>query len=41
MLLMVEKIIREGIRHCSNRYVRANNNKYIEDYYKNKEPSYL
>ena len=37
---MVEKGIREGICHSISRYAKANN-KYMEDYDKNKEPSYL
>ena len=37
---MVEKCIREGISHSIHRYAKANN-KYIKDYDKNKEPSYL
>ena len=40
MLLMVEKGIRGGICHTINRYAKANN-KYMKDYYKNKESSYL
>ena len=40
MLLMVEKWIRSGICHAIHRYAKANN-KYIKDYDKNKEPSYL
>ena len=40
MFLMVEKCIREGISHSIHRYAKANN-KYIKDYDKNKEPSYL
>ena len=40
MLLMVEKEIRWEICHTSYQYVKANN-KYIKDYDKNKEPSYL
>ena len=36
MLLMVEKDIREGMW-----YAKANNNKYIKDYDKNKELSYI
>ena len=37
---MVEKGIREGIRHSINRYEKANNN-YIKEYDRNKESSYL
>ena len=40
MLLMVEKGIRGGICHAFYRYVKANN-KYLKNYDKNKEPSYL
>ena len=40
MLLMVEKGIREGICHTSHRYSKANK-KYLKDYDKNKESSYL
>ena len=40
ILLMVEKGIREGIYHSINRYAKANH-KYIKDYDKNKESSYL
>ena len=40
MLLMVEKGIRGGICHFIYRYAKANN-KYIKDYDKNKESSYL
>ena len=39
MLLMVEKGIR-GLCHSINRYAKANN-KYVKDYNKNKESSYL
>ena len=38
MLLMVEKVIRGGICHSINRNVKANN-KYVKDYYKNRESS--
>ena len=37
---MVEKGIRGGICHFIYRYARGNN-KYMKDYDKNKEPSYL
>ena len=40
MLLMIEKCIRGGIWHSIYRYAKANN-KYIKDYDKNKESSYL
>ena len=39
MLLIVEKGIRGGICHSINRY--AKDNKYIKDYNKNKESSYI
>ena len=40
MLLMVEKGIRGGICHSIYQYAKANN-KYMKDYGKNKESSYL
>ena len=40
MLLMVEKGIRGGKYHSIYRYAKANN-KYMKDYAKNKESSYL
>ena len=40
MLLIVEKGIRGGICHAIHRYVKANN-KYMKDYDKNKESSYI
>ena len=40
MLLMVEKGIRVGITHAINRYEKANN-KYMKNYDKNKESSYI
>ena len=40
MLLVVKKGIREGVFHSVNRYRRANN-KYMSDYGKNKESSYI
>ena len=40
MLLMVEKGIRGGICHAIHRYAKANN-KYMENYYKNKELFYI
>ena len=40
MLLVMEKSIREGICHAIHRHAKANN-KYIKDYEKNKELSYL
>ena len=40
MLLMVEKGIRGGICHAILRYTKANN-KYIKDYTKDEEESFL
>ena len=40
MLLMVEKGIRRGIRHAIYRYAKANN-KYMKNYDKDKEESFL
>ena len=40
MLLMIEEGIRGGICHAIQRYVKANN-KYMKDYDKNKESSYI
>ena len=40
MLLMIEKGIREGICHAIYQFAKANN-KYMKDYDKNKESSYL
>ena len=40
MLIMVEKGIRRGIYHSIYRYAKANN-KYMKDYDKNKESSYI
>ena len=40
MLLMVEKGIRGGICHAIHRYAKANN-KYMENYYQNKELFYI
>ena len=40
MLLMVEKGIRGGVCHAIHRYPKANN-KYMKDYDKNKESSYI
>ena len=40
MLLMVVKGIRTVICHAIHRYTKANN-KYMKDYDKNKESSYL
>ena len=40
MLLIVEEGIRAGICHAFHRYAQANN-KYIKDYDKNKDSSYL
>ena len=39
-ILMVGKVIRGGICHAFHQYVKANN-KYMNDYVKNKESSYL
>ena len=40
MLLMVEKGIQGGICHVIHQYAKGNN-KYMKDYDKNKESSYL
>ena len=40
MLLMVEEGIRGGICHSIHRYAKANN-KYMNNYDKNKESSYI
>ena len=40
MLLMVEKGIRGGICHAMHIYAKANN-KYMKDYYKDEEESFL
>ena len=40
LLLIVEKCIRGGIRHSIYRYAKPNN-KYMKDYDKNKESSYV
>ena len=40
MLLMVEEGIRSGICHAIHRYAKANN-KYMKDYNKDEEESYL
>ena len=40
MLLMVEKGIRGGTYHAIHRYAKTNN-KYMKDYDKNSESSYL
>ena len=40
MLLMVEEGIRGGICHSIHRYARANN-KYMKNYNKNEESSYI
>ena len=40
MLLMVRKGIRGGINHATHWYAKANN-KYMKEYDKNKELSYL
>ena len=38
---MIEKGIRGGITHAIHRYAKANNNKYMKNYDKNKELSYI
>ena len=40
MLLMVEKEIRGGVCHAIHQYAKANS-KYMKDYDKNKESSYI
>ena len=40
MVLMVEKGVRGGIYHAIHRYAKANN-KYMKNYDKNKESSYI
>ena len=40
MLLMIENGIRGGICHAIQRYAKANN-KYMNDYNKNKDSSYI
>ena len=40
MLLMAEKGIRDELYHSINRYAKANS-KYMKNYDKNKESSYL
>ena len=40
MLLMIKDGIREGICHATQRYAKANN-KYMSNYNKNKESSYI
>ena len=40
MLMMVEKGIKGGMCHATYRYAKANN-KYIKNYHKNTESSYL
>ena len=40
MLLMVEKVNTDGIYNSVNKYVKVNN-KYMKDYNKHKESSYL
>ena len=40
MLLIIENCIRGGICHSIYRYAKANN-KYMEDYNKNKESPYI
>ena len=40
MLLVIEKVVRGGICHAIHRYAKAKD-KYMKDYDKNKELSYL
>ena len=40
MSLMVENRIRRGISHAMHKYTKANN-KYVKNYDKNKESSYI
>ena len=40
MLLMIEERVRGGICHLIHRYAKANN-KYMKNYDKNKESSYI
>ena len=40
MLLMIEKGIRGGMRHAIHRYAKINN-KYMKNYDKNEESSFL
>ena len=40
MLLIVEKVIRGGICHAIHKYAKANN-KYMKNYNKNKQSSYI
>ena len=40
MILIIEKVIRGGICQATYRYVKANN-KYMKDYNKNVESSYI
>ena len=40
MLLMFDKVIRGGICHAVHRYAKANN-KYLKNYDRNKESSFL
>ena len=37
---MLEKVIRGGICHAIHKYAKVNN-KYMKNYYKNKESSYI
>ena len=41
MLLMIKEGIRGGMYQSTHRYAKANNNKYMKNYDKNIEPSYL
>ena len=41
MLLIVEKGIEGGLCHSIYRYAKVNNNKYMKDFDKNKDSSYL
>ena len=41
MLLIVEKRIEGGLCHSIYRYAKANNDKYMKDFDKSKDSSYL